>query len=195
MDLVAGVVAVFLAWGLGVAQLMKTWRSTEGVSTTTWAMYLVVNISWLAYAFGVFNPYLAANALGSALLTSTIVFRVAPANQRLRVVVAVAAASLTIVTIGLFGHWASLAVIVTGIAVTLRFPQIIQLIRAADTTGVSVVSWVLFTLNNVMWFVVSVQRDDIWFAGANIVMGVTSALVVILALWRQTTAPTQQQTS
>jgi uncharacterized protein with PQ loop repeat len=184
VDVVAGVVGVALSWGLAGSQWWRAGRSPAGISVLSWAVFLAVNATWLAYGIGVRNPYLAVNGLGAGVLNVALLRRIDP--RPWRTCAAVVAAAVPTVAVGVAVGWAPVAWWCVVMAAWLRWPQLAELVRAPDVAGVSLASWVLAAFNNVAWIAVGLQRDDPWLVAANVVLGLSSLAVVGLCLWRRT---------
>lgn len=184
MQALVGATGIMLAWGLALSQLLKTFKSKEGISTTTWILYLAVNFSWLSYSLVFDNIYLLINMVGSAFLTSAIIIRSAPrpAKQILFSLVLTG----TIVTLGEAISWTAATTLITFLAVFLRFPQIKELLVRTQARGVSTTTWILSAVNNGVWIAVSWVGGDIRFAVANLIMGASSVVVAVLAFQRNT---------
>lgn len=73
----------------------------------------------------------------------------------------------------------------TGIAMSInRGPQIIELIRHADASGVSVASWTWGVTGSVLW-VLFYASGRLWGAlAATMFAGVANAVIATLAAWR-----------
>jgi hypothetical protein len=186
MEVVTGLVAVALAWGLAAAQWLRAKRSASGISVLSWAVFLNLNVTWAIYALGVGNPYLVANGVGAALFNAALLLRVDP--HLLRTFAVVVAANLGAVGVGLVWGWEPVVVWCLAMAVFLRWPQIVRLVRDPDVTGVSTLSWVLAAVNNLVWIVVAAQEADAWLVGVNVVLATTSLLLVGLCVWRRAPA-------
>lgn len=186
MELATGLVAVALAWGLAAAQWRRAQRSSAGISVLSWAVFLNLNVTWALYALGVGNPYLVANGVGAALFNAALLLRVDP--QLVRTLAAVLVANVAAVGVGLVWGWEPVVVWCLAMAVFLRWPQVVRLVRDPDVTGVSTMSWVLAAVNNLVWVAVAAQEGDGWLVGVNVVLATTSLLLVALCVWRRSPA-------
>lgn len=186
MELAIGLVAVALAWGLAAAQWRRALRSVAGISVLSWAVFLNLNVTWAIYALGVDNPYLVANGVGAAVFNAALLLRVD--SRVLRTFGIVLVASLAAAGVGLLWDWEPVVVACLAMAVFLRWPQVMRLARDPDVTGVSLATWVLAALNNLVWVVVAAQEGDGWLVGVNVVLTVSSLLLVGLCLWRRSSA-------
>ena len=186
MAVAFGLVAVALAWGLAAAQWWRAQRSAAGISVLSWAVFLNLNVTWAIYALGVDNPYLVANGVGAALFNAALLLRVDPRVVRTFGIVLVA--SLAAALVGLLWDWEPVVLACLAMAVFLRWPQVVRLVRDPDVTGVSLATWVLAAVNNLVWVVVAAQEGDGWLVGVNLVLTVSSLLLVGLCVWRRSSA-------
>lgn len=183
-ELATGVVAVALAWGLAGAQWWRAQHSAAGISVLSWAVFANLNVTWAVYALGVGNPFLVANGVGAAVFNVALLVRV---DARLVATLgAIAAANVAAVVVGLVWGWEPVVVWCLAMALFLRWPQVVRLVRDPDVGGVSLVSWVLATVNNVVWVVVAIQADDPWLVAVNVALTLSSLLLVGLCVWRRT---------
>lgn len=183
MEIAAGITGVALAWGLAAAQWWRARRSPAGISVLSWDTFLAVNLTWVVYALGVDNPYLLANGLGAAAFNVALLARIDPHPGRSAAIVGGATAVVAVV--GLTVGWPVVAVWGFLMALYLRWPQVVELVRAPDVEGVSLASWLIATANNAVWIVVGIQRGDAWFTATSVALGVSSVTVVALLARRR----------
>ncbi len=193
MEIAAGVTGVALAWGLAAAQWWRARRSPAGISVLSWDTFLAVNLTWVVYALGVANPYLLANGLGAAAFNVALLARIDPRPGRSLSIVG--AATAVVAVVGLTVGWPVVAVWGFVLALSLRWPQIAELVRAPDVEGVSLLSWLIATANNAVWIVVGIQRGDAWFTATSVALGVSSVTVVALVTRRRRQAGTRPATA
>lgn len=186
MEVATGLVAIALAWGLAAAQWRRSQRSAAGISVLSWAVFLNLNVTWAIYAMGVGNPYLVANGVGAALFNVALLRRVD--GHPLATFAAVAGANVATAAVGLTWGWQPVVAWCLVMALFLRWPQVVRLVRDPDVTGVSLLSWVLAAVNNLIWVVVAAQQGDSWLVGVNVALACTSLLLVGLRVWRSATA-------
>jgi len=186
MEVATGVVAVALAWGLAAAQWWRAQRSAAGISVLSWAVFLNLNVTWAIYALGVDNPYLVANGIGAALFNVALLRRVDV--RPLPTFGAVVGANAAAAVVGLAWGWQPVVVWCLAMAIFLRWPQVLRLVRDPDVAGVSLLSWVLAAVNNLVWVAVAAQEGDGWLVGVNVVLASTSLLLVGLCAWRRSPA-------
>lgn len=162
--------------GHGRSQWWKVRSSTGAVSSTTWLMFLAMNSLWFVYAVAVGNVFLGANSAGSVALNVALLHRL-----RVRQVVMFGAAAGTAAVGYAVGAVAGLAALPFGclaLAVTLRWPQVVKLLRTGSTAGVSVVTWCLSTVNNLVWVAIGVTSADVFLASVNGAVAATNLEVI-----------------
>ena len=188
--LIIGLTGVGLSWVLAGAQWWRARRSVAGISVLTWSVFLALNATWAVYGVGVGNPYLVANGVGAALFNVALLWEVEPRRRRgLLVVVVSALVTGLALWVGTAISWQPVAAWCLGLAVFLRWPQVLRLMRSPDVAGVSLVTWVVAATNNLVWVVIAAQRDDLWLVGVNVTLTLSSLVLVLLCLWRRVSLP------
>ena len=71
-----------------------------------------------------------------------------------------------------------MAVAATAVALGLRVPQLVEVRRAADVSGIAVWGWAVASVNNLAWVAFGVWRGDVWLATANAALAAASLAVV-----------------
>jgi uncharacterized protein with PQ loop repeat len=186
--LIAGWLAVVLGIVGTIAQYVRINRlGVEGVSLATWTLFILLGSFWITY--GAVSAHSWQVLLGSLLilpLQVSIVMRLKP-WRRWRVTsrsFAFFVVSCVLPTL-VFG-WQG-GVYGTGVAmVALRVPQIIELVRQEDASGVSVSSWMLGVCGAALWIA--------YYVGARLwaplistfCSGIASLVIAALASWRHT---------
>lgn len=182
-SVVTGVTGVVLAWSLAGAQWWRARRMVSGISPLSWAVFLNLNVTWAIYAIGVSNPYLLANGVGAAVLNAALLARLDV--QRLRTLALVVVGSGLAAVVGVTVGWQPVVIWCVAMAIFLRWPQVVRLVTDPDVGGVSLTTWVVAAVNNIVWVVVAVQAGDGWLTGVNVVLTVSSLVLVGLCLWRR----------
>ncbi len=169
-----------------IAQFRRvTATGIEGVSSATWLLFTFIGAFWMAY--GSLSAHSLAVVMGSLLiwpLQLAIVFRLAPWRHPRGSLQAVAMFLATCVAPGLVGGW-SWCVYGCGLAMTLlRGPQLLELLRTRDASGVSAASWFLGVGCAVLW-IVYYSQVQLWAPLiATAASGTGSLLIASLTVWR-----------
>jgi uncharacterized protein with PQ loop repeat len=182
----AGWVAVALGIVGTIAQYTRANRiGVEGVSLATWVLFVLMGSFWITY--GAVSARSWQVILGSLLLLplqASIVMRLKPWRRWRVVARSFAFFIVACVLPTMVWGWAG-GVYGTGVAmVANRVPQIVELIRQEDASGVSVSSWVLGVGGAALWIV--------YYAGVRLwaplistfCSGVASLVIASLASWR-----------
>jgi uncharacterized protein with PQ loop repeat len=185
-----GWVAVLLGLIGTLAQFSRATKlGIEGISLATWVLFCFMGCFWMTY--GAVSAHSWTVILGSLVVFPfqvAIVFRLKPWRHW-----AVSAQSLAFfvaccVTPTLLWGWAG-GVYGTGIAMTVnRTPQILELIKTTDASGVSVGSWVMGVLGSGLWILYYVGQR-LWAPlVATMVAGIANLVIALLASWRHAQA-------
>ena len=182
----AGWLAVVFAIVGTLAQYVRASRlGVDGVSLATWTLFVLLGSFWVAY--GVVSAHSWQVILGSLLilpLQASIVVRLKPWRRWGVTTRSFAFFVLACVLPTLFWGWAG-GVYGTGMAmVATRVPQIVELIRQEDASGVSVNSWALAVGSSALWIA--------YYAGVHLwaplvstfCAGIASLVIALLAIWR-----------
>ena len=184
--------AVLLGWcavGIGLWSTFLQFRRIqkrghEGVSLATWVLFLFMGIFWMTYGATRRSPEII---MGSAVifpLQFAIVVRLEPWRH-------------TGVVLRALGYFAALCVLPTlvwgwigglaGVAVAMtinRGPQIVELIRHHDASGVSVTSWLYGVLGAVLWMLFYARSHLYGAMAATAFAGIANGVIASLAAWR-----------
>lgn len=185
-------VAIEFGWAAAVLGFWATFaqsrrasrRGVEGVSLATWALFVFMGCFWITYGVVARSWEVTMGSAVILPLQLAIVFRLAPWRSWMVVARAFGFFVLLCVVPTVMWGWPA-GVYGTGIAmIANRAPQILELIRHEDATGVSVASWLVNGAGSVLW-VLYYQDVHLW--AAMITMGFAGAanlLIAILATWR-----------
>jgi uncharacterized protein with PQ loop repeat len=182
----AGWAAVFLGLVGTIAQYARAKRlGVEGVSLATWVLFVFMGCFWITY--GAVSAHSWQVILGSLIILPiqlAIVFRLKPWRRWNVTVRCFAFFVVCCVIPTLLWGWAG-GVLGTGIAMTAnRGPQIVELVRHEDASGVSVSSWVLGVGGSVLW-VGYYSGAHLWAAlVSTLVAGIANLSIALLASWR-----------
>jgi uncharacterized protein with PQ loop repeat len=159
-------------------------RGVAGVSLATWVLFVYMGCFWITYGLVAHSVQVSLGSLTILPMQAAIVVRLRPWHHK--VVVARALASFVACCVAptvLFG-WAG-GVLGTGVAMTLnRLPQLLELVRHPDATGVSAGAWYLAVGGALCW-VLYYTGTHLWAAlVATAFAGVANLTIALLATWR-----------
>ena len=116
-------------------------QGIEGVSLATWVLFVYMGCFWITYGLVVGSAEVVLGSLLILPMQLSILFRLAPWRRLAVPARALGYFILCCVVPTLLWGWAG-GVFGTGIAMTInRAPQLIELIRHEDASGVSAASW------------------------------------------------------
>ena len=180
-----GWVAVMLTVSGTAAQFRRVARlSIEGVSLATWTLFVFMGVFWTAYGFDRHSAIIILGSVFSLPFQMAIVFRLRP-WRRWRVVARSLAFTLVFCALPVVVWGWPGGVYGTGIVMVVnRAPQLIELVRYPDATGVSVPMWSLGVAGAICW-VLYYQNTRLWAAlAATACAGLASLSIALLATWR-----------
>jgi uncharacterized protein with PQ loop repeat len=160
----------------------------EGVSLATWVLFAYMGCFWITYGFVARSWEVVSGSLLILPMQLAILFRLAPWTRW-----AVPARALVyfvvccVVPTMLWG-WAG-GVYGTGVAMTInRAPQLLELIRHEDASGVSAASWYVGAFGCTLWIIYYVGAH-LWAAlTATAFAGLANLAIALLATWRHAQA-------
>lgn len=181
-------------WGT-IAQFRRTLRlGVEGVSLATWTLFVLMGCFWIVYGIDQRSAIIVLGSLLILPMQLAIVFRLRP--WRSWPATRVVAGSIIYVFVlsvlpTFFWGWPG-GVYGAGVVMVLsRGPQIIELIRDPDVTGVSVKTWAMVAAGGACW-IVYYENARLWAALVSTACaGVASLAIAVLAAWRQRQARRQ----
>jgi uncharacterized protein with PQ loop repeat len=185
--------ALSAGWGavvLGIVGTLAQYRranrlGVEGISLATWVLFVLMGCFWITY--GAVSARSWDVILGSLIILPmqlSVVYRLRPWDSwgvTLRALAFfVACCVLPTVRWG----WAG-GVYGTGVAMTMtRGPQILELIREPDASGVSVASWVVGALGTALW-IFYYSGQHLWAPlVSTFFAGLANCAIAMLASWR-----------
>ncbi len=178
--------AVFLGVVGTYAQFVRAnRRGVEGISFATWALFVFMGCFWITY--GAVSAHSYQVILGSLLVLPfqlAIVFRLKPWTERKVLARSFLFFAACCVLPTLMWGWAG-GVYGTGVAMTAnRGPQLLELIRHEDASGVSVSSWMLGASGSALW-ILYYSGVHLWAALiATAFAGIANLTIGLLAYWR-----------
>jgi uncharacterized protein with PQ loop repeat len=178
----------YLAVSLGVvgtlAQVARVRRDgAAGVSPATWTLFCLMGGFWIPYGVAAHSPEVV---LGSAILLPMQLFVVSRLRPIDPVTLGRAAAffALCCVAPALVLGWDA-GVLGVGVAMTVtRMPQLIELVREPDASGVSATSWFLGVAGCALWVTYYASTGMAAALIATAAAGLTSLAIAVLATWR-----------
>jgi uncharacterized protein with PQ loop repeat len=185
LSLYFGWIAVIIGFfGFSAQYRRATTMGVEGVSLATWVLFSLMGCFWIAYGIAAHSW---AVSMGSVVVLPqqvAVVFRLKPWLHTGVILRCAGFFAVCCVVPTLFWGWAG-GVYGTGIAMAInRGPQLIELIRHDDATGVSVSSWVLGALGTAFWMLYYVGAH-LWAAFSATGCALAANVVIAaLASWR-----------
>jgi uncharacterized protein with PQ loop repeat len=182
----AGWIAVVLGIIGTIAQYVRINRlGVEGVSLATWLLFVLLGSFWITY--GAVSAHSWQVLLGSLLILPfqiSIVTRLKPWRRWRVTSRSFVFFLVSCVLPTLMWGWAG-GVYGTGVAmVAMRIPQIVELLRQEDASGVSASSWVLGVCGAALW-IAYYSGSSLWAPLiSTFCSGVASLVIACLASWR-----------
>ena len=179
----------WLAAAVGVASVIPQFRrarsiGVDGVSLATWSLFAMLGCFWIAYGTVVHSIQLILLSSILLPLQLTIIHRLSPSFHVAVVVRATGYFVLCCVVPTLIWGWSG-GVYGAGVAMTAtRLPQLIELVRSREVSGVSAATWYIFSLCSALW--IGYWSYTMAWAPlfANMAAGVTSLAIAVLATYR-----------
>lgn len=189
LTIFVGWLAVLVGFFAAFAQFRRAETlGIEGVSLATWVLFVFMGLFWVTYGLVAHSWEVVMGSLVIMPLQVAILFRLRPwENWRVvsqSFVFFLLCCALPTVLWGWPG-----GVYGTGIAMVFnRAPQLIELIRHADASGVSVGSWSLGVVGCSMW-IIYYSGVHLWAALASTACaGLANLAIAVLAGWRHAQA-------
>jgi len=180
-----GWVAVVLGLCATLAQFARARRlGVEGVSLATWVLFIFMGCFWISYGVVARSWEIIMGSLSVFPFQLAIVYRLQPWRSPQVVLRSFAFFVISCVLPTMAWGWVG-GVYGTGVAMTVnRGPQIVELIRQEDASGVSVASWMLGVVGCICW-VTYYQNVHLWAALVSTSFaGLANLTIALLASWR-----------
>lgn len=184
--------ALALGWTavmLGVPGTISQWQrirtlGIEGVSVATWFLFVLMGCFWISYGFVAHSLQVTLGSLIILPLQLAVLFRLSPWKHRRTSILATAFfVALAVLPTAMFG-WQKGVYCMTIVMVSNRVPQILELIRQPDASGVSAASWLIGVVGTFCW-ITYYQNVHLWSAlFATSGVGVANLIVFVLVVWR-----------
>ena len=184
--------AIVLGWtavGLGLVsvatQLRRlALRGVDGVSLATWVIFVYMGLFWITYGFVARSAEIVMGSLIVLPVQLSILYRLAPWRHARVVAQSFLFFALFTIVPTYLGGWSD-GVYGIGLAMSItRGPQILELIRSRDASGVSASSWALSAVGASLWMIYYVGAR-LWapFVATGLA-GLASLTIAALAFWR-----------
>jgi uncharacterized protein with PQ loop repeat len=184
--------AVSLGW---VAVALTVWGSAaqfqrirthgiEGVSLATWTLFALMGCFWIIYGVEQRSPVIILGSLLVLPLQVAVVLRLSPWRDRPTLARVGSLSFVACVLPTMLWGWSGGVYGAGVVMVITRGPQLIELVRTRNATGVSVSMWMLGVTALLCW-VVYYQNQRLWAPFASTTCGgLASLAIALLALWR-----------
>lgn len=178
----------YLGVALGVVGTFAQYRrvardGAAGVSPATWTLFFLMGGFWIAYGTAAHSPEVVLGSVTLLPMQLSIVYRLRPLDP-VTVGRAVAFFALCCVAPALVLGWDA-GVLGVGVAMTVtRMPQLIELVREPDASGVSAASWYLGVAGCALWIAYYASRGMAAALTATAAAGLASLAIAALATWR-----------
>jgi uncharacterized protein with PQ loop repeat len=190
VTIIIGWIAVLLGGVVGLTQFRRmSQRGVEGVSLATWTLFLYLALFWALYGISIHSWQLI---IGSALalpLQGMVWARLKPwTRPRLAIQSLILFAAFCCVP-AIFWGWSGAAVGAGTAGWITRSPQLVQLVRHEEASGVSASSWMTAGFVSGLW-VIYYSGEHLWpVMSVTAVAGLVSLSIAALASWRHRQAP------
>ncbi|MFI5035132.1 MAG: hypothetical protein ACHQFZ_02880 [Acidimicrobiales bacterium] len=160
-----------------------------GVSLATWSLFALMGCFWISYGFAAHSAQVTAGSLIILPMQAAIVYRLRPWERWGVLVRALGAFVACCVVPTVLLGWAG-GVYGTGVAMTInRLPQLLELVRHPDASGVSAGTWYLGVAGALCW-VLYYTGAHLWAAlVSTAVAGLANLVIALLTSWRHAQGP------
>jgi uncharacterized protein with PQ loop repeat len=188
LAITCGWIAVGLTFLGTYSQVRRVRRlGVEGVSLATWSLFILMGCFWISYGTIQHSAIIIAGSATILPLQLIIVSSLCRDRSNvLRVMTrSVGFVFLLCVVPTFFWGWSG-GVYGAGVAAVLnRAPQIVELVRDPDVTGVSVKTWTLVSIGSVCWLIYY-QNARLMAALVSVAFSLlANVAIALLASWRQ----------
>jgi uncharacterized protein with PQ loop repeat len=190
VTIIIGWIAVLLGGVVGLAQFRRmSQRGVEGVSLATWTLFLYLAVFWALYGISIHSWQLIIGSALSLPLQGMVWARLKPwTRPRLAINSLILFAAFCCVP-AIFWGWSGAAVGAGTAGWITRSPQLVQLVRHEEASGVSASSWMTAGFVSGLW-VIYYSGEHLWpVMSVTAVAGLVSLSIAALASWRHRQAP------
>ena len=156
----------------------------DGISPLTWSLFLMMGIFWMAYGFEEHSACMVVGTLMVAPVQAAILFAIGWRETWRSMVLALLMVIVTILLPTIIWGWNVGAGSIGVVMVFTRLPQIVDLIRLPSVEGVSVMSWLLSSVNLGLWLYYYVVHHDSGAALSMVITIASNLLITVLAARR-----------
>lgn len=159
-------------------------QGIEGVSLATWVLFVFMGCFWITYGVAARSVEVVLGSVLVMPIQLSVLFRLQPWRRLGVVARALAYFVVCCVVPALIWGWAA-GVYGVGVAMTInRLPQLIELIKQSDASGVSSTSWYVGTFGCLLWIGYYVGAR-LWPALiATACAGIANLAIALMATWR-----------
>jgi uncharacterized protein with PQ loop repeat len=185
VTIIIGWVAVALGGVVGLAQFRRmNKRGVEGVSLATWTLFLYLAIFWALYGISIHSWQLIIGSAITLPLQGMVWGRLKPwTRPRLALQSLILFAAFCCAPAVIWG-WSGAAVGAGTAGWITRSPQLVQLVRHPEASGVSASSWMTAGFVSGLW-VIYYSGEHLWpVMSVTAVAGLVSLSIAALASWR-----------
>lgn len=163
-------------------------KGVEGVSLATWVLFSYLGCFWVAYGLAAHSIEVVAGSVTLLPIQLSIVRSLRPWTRWIVPARALGYFVLCCVAPTMLWGWAG-GVYGAAVAMTItRAPQLIELVRSRDASGVSASSWYVGVVGLLCW-VVYYTGAHLWAALISTsIAGLASLVIALLATWRHAQA-------
>lgn len=156
----------------------------DGISPLTWSLFLMMGIFWMAYGFEEHSSCMVVGTLMVAPVQAAILFAIGWKETWRSMILALLVVIVTILLPTVMWGWNIGAGSIGVVMVVTRLPQIVDLIRLPSVEGVSVMSWLLSSVNLALWLYYYLQHHNTGAALSMVITIASNLLITVLAARR-----------
>jgi len=183
-----GWAAILVTLWATVAQFLRAvLRGIEGISLATWTLFALMGVFWITYGASQRSPIIILGSLLVLPLQVVIVARLRPWSAPMTLLRSGAYALVFCVLPTVFWGWSG-GVYGTGVAMVInRMPQLTELVRQRNATGVSVAMWAMGATGSALWVAYYALSRNWAPLVSTAAAGAVSVVIALLTYWRHVT--------